>query len=114
MTRGGASIDLILLAEIERQVRLPLVVHGGTGFPRRKAQQAVRCGVAKFNFGTGLKQAYLRALQGHLRKYREPMNPHPFVGMGGGKDILVAAREAVKREVIKLLQAFGSAGKARS
>ena len=114
MTRGGASIDLKLLAEIERQVRLPLVVHGGTGFPRRKAPQAVRCGVAKFNFGTGLKQAYLRALQGHLRKYREPMNPHPFVGMGGEKDILVAAREAVKREVIKLLQAFGSAGKAGS
>ena len=41
------------------------------------------------------------------------MNPHPFVGMGGGKDILVAAREAVKREVVKLLQAFGSADKAR-
>ena len=114
MTRGGAAIDLKLLAEIERQVRLPLVIHGGTGFPRRKAQQAVRCGVAKFNFGTGLKQAYLRALQASLRKYREPMNPHPFLGMGGGKDILVGAREAVKREVAKLLRAFGAPGRAMS
>ena len=114
MTRGGAAIDLKLLADIERQVRLPLVVHGGTGFPCRKARQAVRYGVAKFNFGTGLKQAYLRALQGSLRKYREEMNPHAFVGIGGRKDILVAAREAVKREVIKLQQAFGSAGKAKS
>jgi hypothetical protein len=42
------------------------------------------------------------------------MNPHAFVGIGGRKDILVAAREAVKREVIKLQQAFGSAGKAKS
>jgi fructose/tagatose bisphosphate aldolase len=74
----------------------------------------VRYGVAKFNFGTGLKQAYLRALQGSLRKYREEMNPHAFVGIGGRKDILVAAREAVKREVVKLQQAFGSAGKAKS
>lgn len=113
MTRGGAAVDLKLLAEMERQVRLPLVVHGGTGFPRRKAQQAVRCGVAKFNFGTRLKQAYLRALESSLRKYREPMNPHPFLGMGGRKDVLVAARQAVKREVVKLMQAFGSAGKAR-
>jgi len=114
MTRGGAAIDLKLLAEIERQVRLPLVMHGGTGFPRSKAKQAVRCGVAKFNFGTGLKQAYLRALESSLRKYREPMNPHPFLGMGGSKDILVAARQAVRREVVKLMQTFGSAGKARS
>ena len=113
MARGRAVIDLELLADIERQVRLPLVVHGGTGFPREKAQQAVRYGVAKFNFGTGIKQAYLRALRGSLRKYREPMSPHPFVGMGGENDILVAAREAVKREVVKLLQAFGSAGKAK-
>jgi ketose-bisphosphate aldolase len=113
MTRGGAAVDLKLLAEIERLVSLPLVLHGGTGFPRRKAQQAVHCGVAKFNFGTGLKQAYLRALESSLRKYREPMNPHPFLGMGGRKDVLVAARRAVKREVVKLMQAFGSAGKAR-
>ncbi len=112
MTRGGAAVDLRLLAEIERQVKLPLVVHGGTGFPRSKARQAARFGVAKFNFGTGLKQAYLRALRVSLTKYREPMNPHPFLGMGGREDILVAARQAVKREVIKLMRAFGSAGKA--
>jgi ketose-bisphosphate aldolase len=113
MARGRAVIDLALLAEIDRQVRLPLVVHGGTGFPRNSVQQAIRCGVAKFNFGTGIKQAYLRALQGSLRKYHEPMSPHPFVGMGGKNDILVAAREAVKREVVKLLQDFGSAGRAK-
>ncbi len=113
MTRGGATVDLKLLAEIDRQVKLPLVVHGGTGFPRPKAKQAARYGVAKFNFGTGLKQAYLRALEANLEKYREPMNPHPFLGMGGRQDVMMAARQAVKREAIKLMQAFGSAGKAR-
>ena len=113
MARGRAVIDLELLAEIDRQVGLPLVVHGGTGFPRKSVQQAVRYGVAKFNFGTGIKQAYLRALRGSLRKYHEPMSPHPFVGMGGKNDILVAGREAVRREVVKLLQAFGSAGEAK-
>jgi hypothetical protein len=34
--------------------------------------------------------------------------------MWGRKDILVAAREAVKREVVKLLKAFGSAGEAKT
>ncbi|MGP0067633.1 MAG: hypothetical protein ACLQGP_29060, partial [Isosphaeraceae bacterium] len=33
--------DLKLLAEIERQVRLPLVVHGGTGFPHTQEPIAI-------------------------------------------------------------------------
>ena len=65
------------------------------------------------NFGTGLKQAYLAAVRERIKAYREPLSPHPFLGMGGKEDILVAAREAVKREVKALLQAFGSVGKAR-
>jgi hypothetical protein len=32
--------------------------------------------------------------------------------MGGEHDILIAGREAVKTEVMKLLRAYGSAGKA--
>jgi hypothetical protein len=40
------------------------------------------------------------------------MSPHPFLGMGGENDILVAGREAVKAEVVKLLRAYGSSGKA--
>jgi hypothetical protein len=40
------------------------------------------------------------------------MSPHPFLGMGGKNDILIAGREAVKVEVSKLLRAFRSSGKA--
>jgi hypothetical protein len=42
------------------------------------------------------------------------MNPHPFLGMGGRDDVLVAGREAVKLKVKELLEAFGSAWKADS
>jgi fructose/tagatose bisphosphate aldolase len=71
-------------------------------------------GVAKVNFGTGLKQAYLAALREKLARYQEPMSPHPFVGMGGADDILVAGREAVKLKCQELLRAYGSAGKAET
>jgi fructose/tagatose bisphosphate aldolase len=48
-------------------------------------------GVAKFNFGTNLKQAYLAAVREALGAYAEPMNPHHFLGMGGDRDIMVPA-----------------------
>ena len=112
LTTGTAPIDLGTLERIRDQVKVPLVLHGGTGIPLEVAQSCIQLGVAKVNFGTALKQAYLAAIREKLAAYREPMSPHPFLGMGGREDILVAGREAVKRKVKELLQAFGSAGKA--
>jgi ketose-bisphosphate aldolase len=113
MTKGNAPLDFAALAKIARAVSVPLVLHGGTGIPLEDGWRAVQLGVAKVNFGTGLKQAYLAALREKLARYREPMSPHPFVGMGGEDDLLVAGREAVKLKCRELLRAYGSAGKAK-
>ena len=112
LTSGKRSLDLSALKKIQAVVKIPLVLHGGTGIPLELAPQCIKLGVAKVNFGTGLKQAYLAAVRENLAKYREPMSPHPFLGMGGKHDILIAGREAVKVEVAKLLRAFRSSGKA--
>jgi len=112
LTSGKKSLDLDVLAKIRAAVDVPLVLHGGTGIPLELAPQCIELGVAKVNFGTGLKQAYLAATRENLAHYKEPMSPHPFLGMGGPHDILIAGREAVKAEVATLLRAYGSAGKA--
>jgi ketose-bisphosphate aldolase len=113
LTRGKAKINLACLEDIHRAVDIPLVIHGGTGFPAEHAGEAITLGVAKFNFGTNLKQAYLRALREALNAYTEPMNPHHFLGMGGERDIMVAARHAVKEKVKELILAYGFAGRPR-
>jgi len=112
LTEGNSPLNLQVLTEIGKAVSVPLVLHGGTGIPLEDAGPAIRLGVAKVNFGTGLKQAYLAALREKLARYREPMSPHPFMGMGGQDDILVAGREAVKLKCQELMRAFGSAGRA--
>jgi ketose-bisphosphate aldolase len=112
LTKGSAPLDLEALREIGSVVSVPLVLHGGTGIPLQEAGHLIRRGVAKVNFGTGLKQTYLAAVRERLAKYQEPMSPHPFIGIGGEDDIMVAAREAVKLKCQELLRAYGSAGKA--
>lgn len=111
LTRGKASIDIPSLRRIRAAVQIPLVIHGGTGFPPECAGEAISLGVAKFNFGTILKQAYLAAIREKLAAYEEPMSPHEFLGMGGKQDILVAGREAVKLKARELIQTYGFAGK---
>jgi fructose/tagatose bisphosphate aldolase len=109
LTEGKAAIDLTILRRIRGVVDVPLVIHGGTGFPAECAAEAIQLGVAKFNFGTNLKQSYLTTLRDRLKDYAQPMNPHVFVGMGGKQDILVAAREAVKQKVKELIRSYGFA-----
>lgn len=58
---GKARIDRQRLAAIRRAVAVPLVIHGVTGFADADVVRAIRLGVAKFNGGTALKRAFLRA-----------------------------------------------------
>lgn len=112
LTRGEAPIDLETLGRIRDQVPVPLVLHGGTGIPLEQVQAYINRGVAKMNFGTVLKQAYLASIKKRLPDYQEPMNPHPFAGMGGSKDILTAGKNAVTETVKEILVQCGSKGKA--
>lgn len=114
LTDGTAALDLKVLDRIHAAVPLPLVLHGGTGFPRELAKAVIQRGVAKFNFGTVLKQAFLAAMREKLGAYTVPMNPHPYLGMGGSRDVMVAGREAMTAQVKEILSHFGSAGKART
>lgn len=109
LTKGHVPVDLEALRRIREVVDVPLVVHGGTGFPVESAADAIRLGVTKFNFGTTLKQVYLAAVREKMAAYQEPMNPHLFLGMGGSEDIMVAGREAVKKRVKELIQKYGFA-----
>lgn len=111
MTQGKAAVNLEALRRIREVVNVPLVVHGGTGFPSESAADVISLGVTKFNFGTTLKQAYLAAVREKMAAYHEPMNPHLFLGMGGPEDIMVAGREAVKARVKELIQQYGFAGR---
>jgi ketose-bisphosphate aldolase len=114
LTRGQASLDFDALRRIREKVEVPLVVHGGTSLPPESIATLIGLGVAKLNYGTILKQVYLAALRESLPRYQPPMSPHPFLGMGGSLDILVAAREAVKAKVKELLLLSKSAGQARA
>jgi fructose/tagatose bisphosphate aldolase len=112
LTEGHSPLDLEVLARIRDSVSVPLVLHGGTGLPPDAIESVIRLGVAKLNYGTLLKQAYLAALRERLPRYSPPMSPHEFLGMGGAQDVLAAARDAVKCKVKWLLELSGSANRA--
>jgi ketose-bisphosphate aldolase len=107
---GQQDLDLERLAAIHDRLRIPLVLHGGTGISASSLREAIRLGVAKVNYGTYLKQRYLAAVRVTLAQ--EQTNPHEILGIGGKSDVMIAARLAVRDAVLERIEALGCCGRA--
>jgi len=108
--RGEQSLDLDRLGALTRAVGAGLVLHGGTGIPSEDIRKAAALGVVKVNYGTYIKQAWLKVMREALA-HPEP-NPHKLLGIGGPEDALMLGRNAVKEAVLSRLEPLGCVGMA--
>jgi ketose-bisphosphate aldolase len=107
-----AHIDLDRLGEIHRRVDVPLVVHGGTGFPPEAVEDAIARGVAKFNVGTVLKQAFLDGIADAVAERSADHGLHDLVGSHRPADLLEAGKRRMVPVVRALIRLYGGAGRA--
>jgi ketose-bisphosphate aldolase len=109
-----AELDLPLLARLAEKVKVPLVLHGGTGIDRAAFREAVRLRVAKVNVGAGLKRVVIEAERRYFAGTDvTKMNPNDVLGTGGPHDLGVCGQEALMQEVREYIRAFGGEAKAR-
>ena len=85
------------------KVRVPLVVHGGTGLPDDYVLKLVALGGAKFNVSTDLKRTWIDAVFAYISDAPDEYDP--------GK-VDAHARHATREKVKEWIALFGSAGKA--
>jgi hypothetical protein len=65
----GRGLDLDRLRAIEALTTVPLVIHGGSGVPRRqRATLAATSRIAKFNIGTELRMAFGAGLRAAISR----------------------------------------------
>lgn len=110
LVAGDQDLDLDLLAQIHKRVRVPLGLHGGTGIRVESLKEAIHLGVAKVAYGTYLKQRYLSALRKALGS--DEINPHKLLGIGSHEDLLVAGRLAVREAILERIEYLGCCGRA--
>jgi fructose-bisphosphate aldolase class II len=107
---GRGPLDLVRLESLHEQVRVPFVLHGGTGIADDSLRAAIRLGVRKVNYGTYMKQRYLMALRQALSS-RDP-NPHALLGDGGPADVIVVGRNVIRNAVLERIELLGCCGRA--
>ena len=99
--RQTPQLDLARLEAIRARVRVPLVLHGGSGIPAESLQRSVELGICKVNVYTDLVTSAARALRQSLDR---------------GEDIvdwLRAINAGFTQATASYLEILGSRGRAR-
>ena len=101
-----------MLRAVHERVPVPLVIHGGTGFPRDAIAPAIAAGVAKFNVGTVLRASFLHGLEEAVAALPAEPDVHAAIGSHGPGDVLETGKAAMVEAVRNLIRQYGASGRA--
>jgi fructose-bisphosphate aldolase class II len=120
---GKSKLDIKRLKEIKKKLKIPLVLHGGSGIPADiiskakkygakfgkpkgvsdfEMKKAVRNGINKVNIDSDLRLSFTAAVREVLAKKPEEFDP---------RKILSPARAFIQKTVEHKMKLFGSAGR---
>ena len=60
------NLDFPRIKAISDNIKIPLVLHGGSGIPDDQLQEAVKCGIAKINVATEYFHAFYNAVEAYV------------------------------------------------
>ncbi len=100
---GIEKVDQERLKKIHSLVKVPLVLHGGSGLPPRDFKEAVANGVRIVNIDTNLRVAFKKALWRSMNQEKNIIDP---------REILRHSTESMQAEVERIIRILGSANKA--
>jgi len=102
--RGQPQLDFERLAAINGSLKIPLVIHGGTGLSDEQFRRLIDNGVCKINYYTALADAAGASIRARARA-------EPRCGYTG---LVRDVRVAVQAETERMIRVFGSHGQAEA
>ncbi len=100
--RGKPKLDFDRLKKINEALRIPLVIHGGSGLTDDQFRRLVANGVAKINYYTALADAAGRVIRASAQAD----------GKCGYTGLVCGVRDAIRVEAERCMVLWGSAGRA--
>ncbi len=100
--RGRSKLDIERLKRINEALKIPLVIHGGSGLSDEQYRKLIAHGVARINYSTALGDIAGNRLRANARA----ASRCGYTGLAEG------VREDVEQEVERCMHLWGSAGRA--
>jgi fructose-bisphosphate aldolase class II len=100
---GEPKLGFKEMEEISNLVKVPLVLHGGSGIPDEQIRRAISLGTAKINVNTESQQAWTKIVRETLKNDEKVYDPRKIIGPG---------TKGIRQVVNQKCHIFGSVGKA--
>lgn len=100
---GEPKLGFKEMEEIAGLVKIPLVLHGGSGIPDFQIRKAIECGTCKINVNTECQQAWTKIVREVVATNATVYDPRKIIGPG---------KEGIKAVVKAKCEVFGCIGKA--
>lgn len=101
--KGEPNLGFDRMEEIMNLTNVPLVLHGGTGIPKKDIQKAISLGTAKINVNTENQIVQAKKVREVLAENPNMYDPRKYLG---------PSRDAIKQAVMSKMREFGSSQKA--
>lgn len=98
--KSTPKLDIARLKEIAETVKVPLVLHGGSGLSDQDFKNCIENGISKVNIFTDINCAAAKAAH------------DGWIPGAGMTDLVLPITEAIKQETMKKMRIFESAGQA--
>lgn len=100
---GEPKLGFKEMAEIADLVKIPLVLHGGSGIPDYQIKKAIECGTCKINVNTECQMAFTKIVREVIANDDKVYDPRKVIGLG---------KEGIKEIVREKCEIFGCINKA--
>lgn len=97
------NLNFERMKEIASLVKIPLVLHGGTGIPDDMLKEGISCGICKINFNTELQVAWAKDVRIFLNNDSKVYDPRKII-KGGEK----ALKNVVDEKITILGSSIGN------
>ena len=92
--KGEPKLDFERMVKIHELVKLPLVLHGGSGIPDELIKKAISCGICKININTELQIAWSVGVRKFLNEDNKVYDPRKIIKSGEN-----SRKEMIKEKV---------------
>lgn len=97
--KGEPNLNFLVMKQLDEQLPIPLVLHGGTGIPKDQIQKAISCGINKININTELQAVWNKAVRTFIDQEKDVYDPRKIIGSG---------EAAVKEKIAELIETMGT------
>lgn len=101
--KGEPCIDFDRMQKINKKLKMPLVLHGGTGLSDAIIKEAIENGICKININTELQIEWSTAVRDFLKNDLKEYDPRRIIRSG---------EQAIKTAIKNKIKLFGSDQKA--